>query len=126
MNVAAHATRFRDHGHVVSRAYYAMLHVFRRVSSGTGKFLQDWKYPNQASRDGQRHPCGKCHQVLADILHIFSPSLCSFLCYVFIFSPRCGSRVEVEDLIWGADKVTTILSNASSDRVHVRTLIGIA
>jgi hypothetical protein len=43
-----------------------------------------------------------------------------------LFSLRRGSRVEVEDLIWVADKVTTILSNASSNRIHVRTLIGIA
>ena len=28
--------------------------------------------------------------------------------------------------MWVADKVTTILSNASSDRIHVRTLIGVA
>ena len=54
-----------------------------------------------------------------------------FFCFllstiVFFSSLRRGGRIEVEDLIWVADKVTTILRNASSDRIHIRTLIGIA
>jgi len=51
-------------------------------------------------------------------------SISSF--YNFFFSLRRGSRLEVEDLVWVADEVTTILGNASSNRIHVRTLIGIA
>lgn len=58
-------------------------------------------------------------------LHIFFPCFCFFSTVIF-FLLRRGSRIEVEDLMWDADKVTTILSNASSDRIHVRTLIGIA
>lgn len=57
--------------------------------------------------------------------------LSMFFCFllstiVFFSSLRRGGRIEVEDLIWVADKVTTILRNASSDRIHIRTLIGIA
>jgi hypothetical protein len=59
-------------------------------------------------------------------LHIFFPCFSIFLYGHLFFLLRRGSRVEVEDLMWVADKVTTILSNASSDRIHVRTLIGIA
>lgn len=62
--------------------------------------------------------------------HLLSMFLLSSLynCgFSFLFlSLRRGSRLEVEDLMRVADKVTTILSNASSDRIHVRTLIGIA
>ena len=57
--------------------------------------------------------------------HLLSLFLLSSLRSSF-FLLRRGSRLEVEDLMWVADKVTTILSNASSDRIHVRTLIGIA
>ena len=63
-------------------------------------------------------------QVLPTLAHIFFPSLrCLFSTDCFFFSLRRGSRIEVEDLIWVADEVTTILSNASSNRIHVRTLI---
>jgi hypothetical protein len=35
-------------------------------------------------------------------------------------------RFEVDDLIWGADEITTILGDASCDRIHIGTLIRIA
>lgn len=78
-------------------------------------------------RPSQRHPSGVSKATKS------SPPASHLLSMFFHFSLRSsffllrrGSRVEVEDLMWVADKVTTILSNASSDRIHVRTLIGIA
>jgi len=66
------------------------------------------------------------HQAALEHLRKQYPTPFFFLRTSFSFSLRRGSRVEVEDLIWVADEVTTILSNASSNRIHVRTLIGIA
>jgi hypothetical protein len=37
---------------------------------------------------------------------------------------RSRSRVEVENLVWSSDEVTTILGNASGDRIHICTLVG--
>ena len=85
------------------------------------------QYPIHALGDGQRHSCVKSQQVLATRFASFFHVLAFLSLYdLFFYSLRRGSRIEIEDLMWVADKVTTILSNASSDRIHVRTLIGIA
>ena len=81
--------------------------------------------------------CMRCPT--ASVIHVSksvksSPPASHLLSMFFLLSSlrlsffllRRGSRLEVEDLMWVADKVTTILSNASSDRIHIRTLIGIA
>jgi hypothetical protein len=43
---------------------------------------------------------------------------------IFFFLLQGGSRVEVKNLVWSSDKVTTILGNASGDRIHICTLVG--
>lgn len=57
-------------------------------------------------------------------LCFFTSSSSSFTTFLLLLCLRGG--VEVENLVWDADEFTAILCNASSNRVHVRTLIGIA
>ena len=129
MNDVATATRSGDHGHVESRADNAML---QRKALGSLEWHWDVPckcYPSQASCDGQRHSLIKRHRSSAAFFRVFFcvPSLFSLrICFDLFFLLRRGSRIEIQDLIWGADEVTTILGNASSNRIHVRTLIGIA
>ena len=109
----------------MSHAYYARL--FSRRSLKLRWDMCAKQYPIHALRDSQRHPSGvsKATKSSPPASHLLSMFF-AFFSTIFFFLLRRGSRIEVEDLMWVADKVTTILSNASRDRVHVRTLIGIA
>jgi hypothetical protein len=112
-----------------------LIHTLQCCNSGSCRSLK-WHWNVRVSLIQPK----RC--VTASVAHVsksrqFSPTYFGLLCassrcsaykciFAFSFLPRRGSRVEVEDLVWGADEVTTILGNASSNRIHVRTLIGIA
>lgn len=109
----------------MSHAYYARLYPNRGLKP-SGTFAQAISNACAA-----RRPASSMCQNPSSPRHPLRISFPCFFCFllstiVFFSSLRRGGRIEVEDLIRVADKVTTILSNASSDRIHIRTLIGIA
>lgn len=110
----------------MSHAYYARLYPNRGLKP-SGTFAQAISNACAARRPASsmcQNPSSPRHPLRISFPYFLLSSL--YDCLFFFFSLRRGSRIEVEDLIWVADKVTTILRNASSDRIHIRTLIGIA
>jgi hypothetical protein len=114
-------TRSDDRAHVVYHAHHAISPVraakgvmtLARVVSNQSVKRRLMPLACQEGIESQPDKELFCH---------LSSNISFFL--IFFFLLQGGSRVEVKNLVWSSDKVTTILGNASGDRIHICTLVG--